>query len=435
MLADAVSAWRYARLGAGVDLTLFTQAVTGYAAGQAPIAPAKASGFNLLGDHFHPVMALLAPLYRIWPDPRALLLGQALLVGLSCYVVTRAAQRHLRPRPALLVAVSYLLSWPLQSLSGFDIHEVAFAVPLLALSLSALLDDRHVPAAAWALPLLLVKEDQALTVAALGAVLAIRGSRRLGAGLAAAGVAGFVVITSVVIPALSYYGYFTYWTAGTGQEATTPTNAGAVAGVLGHLADALSSPHPWRTGLLLLLPVLGLCLRSPLILVALPSVGIRLISSNEGMWQAGLHYDATIGVIVFIAAIDVLRRWTPRAQWRLGLAWFAVAVALTPSFALGHAVAALPRGCPTCPAADAVLTQVPDGADVAADVFLGPRLVSRTTTRVLMPGITDSAGHPLPSTWAVLDTRNPDAETVTRQLDDRGFRELDRSGPYVVYRR
>jgi hypothetical protein len=53
----------------------------------------------------------------------------------------------------------------------FDFHEIAFAVPLLACSLSALVRRRPRAAAAWALPLVFVKEDQGLTVAAIGLVM------------------------------------------------------------------------------------------------------------------------------------------------------------------------------------------------------------------------------------------------------------------------
>nr|WP_280921411.1 DUF2079 domain-containing protein [Streptomyces novaecaesareae] len=57
---------------------------------------------------------------------------------------------------------------------------MAFAVPLLAFSLTALGDGRPRAAAYWALPLLLVKEDLGLTVAVIGLLIARRGHRRLG---------------------------------------------------------------------------------------------------------------------------------------------------------------------------------------------------------------------------------------------------------------
>src|SRR5690625_6470478 len=46
------------------DNAIFEQAVKSYAAGHMPIVDVKAPGFNVLGDHFSPVIAVLAPIYR-----------------------------------------------------------------------------------------------------------------------------------------------------------------------------------------------------------------------------------------------------------------------------------------------------------------------------------------------------------------------------------
>lgn len=45
------------------DLGIFAEAVKEYAHVNAPIVPIKGDNFNLLGDHFHPVLILLAPLW------------------------------------------------------------------------------------------------------------------------------------------------------------------------------------------------------------------------------------------------------------------------------------------------------------------------------------------------------------------------------------
>ena len=55
-------------------------------------------------------------------------------------------------------------------------------MPLLALSLVALLRERWLACALWAAPLVFVKEDLGLTVVALGLVLAWRSRDRIGCG-------------------------------------------------------------------------------------------------------------------------------------------------------------------------------------------------------------------------------------------------------------
>ncbi|MFN8074176.1 MAG: DUF2079 domain-containing protein [Kineosporiaceae bacterium] len=419
----------------GEDLTLFTQGVDGLSRGGTPLAAAKADGFNLFGDHFHPVVALIAPFYRLWPSPVTLLVAQALAVALGAGVLSRAAFRHLEPLPATALSAAFALCWPLQTMSVYGFHEIAFAVPLLALSLSSLLDRRFVACALWALPLLLVKEDQALTVAVLGAVLWTRGRRRLGAGVGVAGLAGFALITGVVIPSLSYYGRFTYWSAGVGESDTSTASPGVVTGLALHVWTSLSSPTPWMTGALLLVMVAGLALRSSLLLLALPAAAIRLVSSNEGMWSWHYHYDAPLAVILFFAALEVMRDRQHTLLRRAPVVLLAVAVALVPFFPLGGALSGAATRCGTCADATAILALVPDGADVAADVYLSPHLATRTTTRLLLPGFTDSAGHPLRSDYAVLNSRRREAEDLDGILTSRGLRVVTERGPYRLYRR
>ncbi|MBC3844283.1 hypothetical protein GXW82_41395 [Streptacidiphilus sp. 4-A2] len=57
-----LSVARYERFGAEEwDLGIFTQAVRGYAHLGAPISDIKGPGFNVLGDHFSPIIATIAP--------------------------------------------------------------------------------------------------------------------------------------------------------------------------------------------------------------------------------------------------------------------------------------------------------------------------------------------------------------------------------------
>src|ERR1039457_3481171 len=94
------------------------------------------------------------------PRPAALLVVQALLTAVSVVPVSRAAAARLGTGAGRLIGAAYGLSWGLQQMIYFDFHEIAFAVPLLACSLSALLRGKVRAAAVWALPLVFVKEDQ-----------------------------------------------------------------------------------------------------------------------------------------------------------------------------------------------------------------------------------------------------------------------------------
>ena len=69
------------------------------------------------------------------------------------------------------MGVGYGLSWGVQKAVEFDFHEIAFAMPLLAFSLEAVLRKRWAAAMWWAVPLVFVKEDMGVTAAAIGVIV------------------------------------------------------------------------------------------------------------------------------------------------------------------------------------------------------------------------------------------------------------------------
>ena len=198
----AISLSRYFQLAPGSwDLGIFTEYVRQLAHLRAPVVDIRGTGFNLLGDHFQPIVGLIAPVFLIFPSAATLLVVQALLTAVSVIPVSRAAAARLGTGAGRMIGAAYGLSWGLQQMIDFDFHEIAFAVPLLACSLSALLRGKVRAAALWALPLVFVKEDQGFTVAALGIVIVVMSLTRAGEGGRARGgqvlVAGPVVASTV----------------------------------------------------------------------------------------------------------------------------------------------------------------------------------------------------------------------------------------------
>ena len=185
---DTISVFKYLRLDPGSwDLGIFTEYVKQLAHRTRPVVSIRGAGFNLLGDHFQPIVGLLAPFFRVFPTPETLLVAQALLTAASVIPVCRAAQELLGTWASRGIGLAYGFSWGLQQMVNFDFHEIAFAVPLLAFSLSALVRRRLRPAVLWALPLVFVKEDQGFTLAAIGLVMAGIGLAVLAGGATAAG--------------------------------------------------------------------------------------------------------------------------------------------------------------------------------------------------------------------------------------------------------
>lgn len=441
---DVVAALnRWDRLDYGLDLGIYTEAVRHYAHGEMPWSLAKgAGGFNLLGDHFTPAVALIAPLYRIWPDARVLLLAQAMLVGLAAAGVTIVAVRRTGRAVGTALGLSFGFGWGTQELAMFEFHEVALALPLLVAAGRAYLARRWWAVVAWALPLLLVKEDSVFLLLGFGLALAAVRAWRPAAVLAVCGLAGFAATVLWLIPSLSWYGSWTYWSS-------APTAEHSALGPLHTFGQAVGSGAAPVLVLMLLLPTLGLAARSPLGLAALPSLAVRLISPNETYWGLHYHYNATAAAILAMAGIDgwLRARRGANGRWwagvfdtrrgRAGLACALVVPCLLLAWTgpLGRQLRQLGTPCPGCANARGVLARFPDGlgnpwdqSSVAAVDQLMPYLVDRMDVHQLKPGLVDTTGHRIFPRWIVgpCDRRHdPRLDTIPDPPD--AFRDHYRS--------
>ncbi|PRY20771.1 putative membrane protein [Pseudosporangium ferrugineum] len=382
----------------GFDLGIFEQGIRGYAGWGAPTAPLKGPGVHLLGDHFHPILVLLVPFYRLFPGPSTLLIAQAALLAVSAVPVTRLAIRRFGTRGGSAIGAAYGLSWGMQRAVGFDFHEICFAVPLLAFSLECLVDRRWAAAVAWAAPLILVKEDLPATVAAVGGYLILHGRRRLGGATVCGAVAAGLLIVEVLIPAF---------------------NAAHTYGYASGSAPLSGLPQKLLTVLMVLLPTGFLAVRSPILLLALPTLGWRFWSANPSYWGTEFHYSAVLMPIVFVAMLDSpparSRRWLP--AWCLAFA--ALLTTMLPLHALADPGTWRPDRAAT--ATRAALHRIPDGATVAADNRLAPQLTARCEV-YLFPFYPSAALRP---TWvAIPDAPSNDPRSVAAReaLPSLGYR-------------
>ncbi|MDT0319513.1 DUF2079 domain-containing protein [Streptomyces millisiae] len=418
------------------DLGIFEQAISAYARLNEPVADLKGPGFPILGDHFSPITALLAPLYRVFPSPVTLLVAQAALFALAVVPVTRGAA-FLLGRPAgAAIGAAFGLSWGMQRAVDFDFHEICFAVPLIAFSLEAVLRQRWRAALCWALPLLLVKEDLGLTVAVLALVVAWRAHqaghvRATRAALAVAGLAvlACALVIGVVIPGFNAAGGYDYW-------AKVDEGGGPL--------DALfsSADTKLRTLLWILVPTTGLlALRSPLLLVVLPTLAWRFASQEPNYWGTDFHYSAVLMPVTALALADAVARsrdssrpWLRSYARQLPAAALAAALALSttlPVATLTHADTYRPG--PVAEAGERVLAAVPDGADVAANV----RPISHLTQRARVFWIGDPR-IPAPEYVAYYDPARDAAGMLAyaRQLyPDAAYRVTASEAGFWVLRR
>ncbi|GIH64281.1 hypothetical protein Msi02_50980 [Microbispora siamensis] len=446
-----------ARFRAGAyDLVIFDQAIRSYARFQPPVSMLKGvhngfgPGFCVLGDHWSPALALLAPLYWIHDGPATLLVAQAVLLALSipfvwAYAFRASSAVTAGRRVAYPVAVAYALSWPITEAVAFDFHEAAFAPLLTAAMLERHQAGRRRAALLAGLALLLVKEDMGLLLAGFGLVLLTRRrDRRPGALLVVGGVAATLVATRLLIP---HFGgragyYWAYWRLGPDLRRAAVHAVTRPGDIVALLADP---PLKLRTLVLTLAPVLFAAVLSPLGLALLPPLLERMLAgAYPNWWTPRYHYTAFVVAVVFAAGIDGALRAASRFPGRSGglvrgwaLLVLATALALVPFFSFGalftpsfYAETARTR------AAGRAVAAVPDGVLVEAAGSLAPALSPRTRTLLW-----DRTPRGAPWVAADVGARDFPFDSVRRQIARvetllrQGYRVVFREAGYVVLTR
>lgn len=346
------------------DNAIFEQAVKSYARPGAPIVDIKAPGYNILGDHFSPIDALIAPFYRVFPSAQTILLAQVMLIAVSVAVIAHLAMRVLGTGVGAVMALMYAVSFGLQSAVEADFHEVAFTAPLLALAGAAYVDRRWRAVVGWSLPLLLVKEDLGLTVAAVGVVLWLSGQRRLGQAVAVGGLVATALTVLVLIPAFATDGY---------------AYASSLGGDRGLIATLTDEPGRKIATAALTVAITGFAaMFSPWALLVVPTFAWRFAGDNASYWGTDYHYSLVLMPIVFVAAIDAVQRHGS-LRWFMPVGAVVTAVTMIGSPLAGLVDPQTYESPPRVVTARAIVDKIPDGASVESDIGFLTHLVTDHT--------------------------------------------------------
>lgn len=439
-------------LTAGYDLGIFSQVVASYANLEAPIVPLKGPEFHILGDHFHPILMLLAPLWALFPTPETLLITQAFLVALSIIPVWLFTRSRVGLWPTIAITVAYSVSWPIQGLIDFDFHEVAFAIPFLAWAIYLYGRNRFGLALICASGLLLVREDMFVIVLAFCFLLALKRKYLLagiGGGIA---LAGYVVAMIIVIPAFSPSGGYLYWSLGSFGDSPSEALLSMLSDPARMLATLVTPSEKVITLLLIFAPVAFLSLFSPYVFLAAPLILQRFLSDREVYWGTEFHYSAILAPIIFMAGVDGFSRirshlsphWSshvPLFSGDTALGVYSVAFvvlgilfssALFPfqRLATAQAFEKDERGL----AIAEVIETIPENVCVEADERIIPQILPSRT--VSLPTWQDGQ-----ATWLILDLSQsepgaylPSPETLLHKYVLDGWVLATRSGPIVALR-
>ncbi|MFI5266046.1 MAG: DUF2079 domain-containing protein [Chloroflexota bacterium] len=405
----------------------------------------------LLAFHVEPALLLLAPLYRLWSDPRLLLWLQACVVAAGALPAAWLASRLIGSQVAAIAfGLAWLLAPGLEGAVLSDFHMVALGATFLMVALW-LLETGH---PRWALAFFaltaLSREDAAAAVAWLGVVLLVRDrschpersegpaslaerilrstlrmTKRGGApsGLPLALVAGAggwaLLCVGVVEPFFSggasafsgRYSWLIHDPFGLGRWLSQPD-------VLSYLGLQLLAG-----GVVVLLAPLELA-------AALPLLAINALSSFDWMRSGGGHYSALLVPLLLWAGMHGLRRlkcWAAAkgvlagsglvvASAVLAQAWVG-ASPLRPGFSW-------PSADPRAPQALAALGAVPAGAAVTATSALYPHLSARHDA-YWFPATSDAD-------WFALDVAGTTHPLSPADMRDAALKQLSRTDVELV---
>jgi uncharacterized membrane protein len=299
-----------------LDLGNMAQAIWSGTQGE-PLVYTKSSGpFSRLSGQFELFYFLFVPFYALWPDPRLLLVGQALLFLLGGIPAYRLAWRATGSIfAARCLTLIYLLYPVAQTAVLFDLHGDTLAMPLLMFALDAY--DRQ----AWRSYALFValalscKFYVAVPVAGIGAYAYLWGQqKRVGVLTVIAAVTYGAVVFFLLRPLF-------YVSAGTGSAVASSGSlaSGYISHYFGNFAEL------WATlgdrilnGLIVLGPALLVAWRGwRWLLPGLPIAAVVLVSTGPGAaYGYSYHHYALVVPFVVMAAIDGTRRMQEQAEQR-----------------------------------------------------------------------------------------------------------------------
>lgn len=373
----------------GWDFGIFMQALYHYAHGI--LGPNTVRGVpTLLGDHLEPIMFLLVPLWWIFRE-NTLFVVQSFAVtigGLGVYTAVMAREDHWKRLYATAALMLFCVHWSLTQAVTFDYHNNVLGMMLLPWIIVAVQYKKWLWMWLLTILLLMTKETAGLLVMmlGLGMVLTTKKEERLqGALLISVGILYFLLAIKVLIPffAQGSYAHLTYDRLGSSLGDMLLFMLQHPLQTLQMFFDAPEKLQFWKYtlasgGFLLLL-------WPRLLLLALPLIAMKMLSSKDNHWGIWFHYQVELSVLISIALGWTCMRITrPVAVSAILLLlsiniWLTARMPLADRFTPAHSQIARIFSPLSAwqQAAQEALRMIPEDASVSVNNTLVPHLASR----------------------------------------------------------
>lgn len=385
------------------DLGNYDQAIWNTAQGR-PFEFTNWSGATTrLAAHVEPILLFIAPLYKVYPDPRLLLALQSLIMGLGALPAFWLAREKLRNDfAAVTFAAAYLLAPALEMANLADFHPVSLASSFLLFAFYFLYRGRYLTFFLFALLAMTTKEQVPVAVGLMGLyILFVRRNRAWGVVTVAVAALWFGVAFLWVIPHFNPTRASPYLSRYDHLGATPWEIMANLVTNPGHVLASLADPVKVAYLRSLFEPVAYLSLLSPLTLVfLLPDLAMNLLSNFPDMYKGQAHYGAIVAPFVIVSAVygvHLPARLLSRLSPRLGQGFLYIAAALVLFFSLRTYYNAvflpladhLPSVNTRNHLAEELMAQIPPEAGVSASSSLNPH-VSQRRRLYLFPEIKDA---------------------------------------------
>jgi len=407
--------------------------------------------YDFFGQHLEPVLYAYGAFYRLWADPRLLLVSQGLALGAAGVILFACCRQVTRPWPSLSVTMAFLLAVPLHNALAFDFHpEALSALPVFGGLWLALRRHPWAAVACWG-SLILLKEDESLVLPALGLLLLLLrdgGDGRSAGGLvrraapslvlALGGLVWGVVAIGVVEPHWRH-GYpgdltrdYAAFGGGVGAALSTIIQHPRVVTVIALGDGGLAALWDWigGTGFTALLAPLGL-------VAAAPALLLQLGSARPPQHLLRLHYGIEAVPLIFVYLVLELQWLRSHSAVRDALAHAAGGLAVL-GFILASPYASLSPPAQTSAehveAIQGAIRLVPANETLRADSTLAAHLSQRERIQEF-PGsdwadfvaLDGHAYHPAPLRESY--------EAAVRALPGQGYVEIYNREGVQVWRR
>lgn len=288
------------------DLGIFAQAVWNTLQGEFLFSSIK-ENINLLGDHVSPILLLTAPFYAIWPDPRMLVLLQAIASASSFVPLALIARDKLKDRPLVLIfLLMFFFYQPMRAALHEDFHPEVLAEPFLWWAF-LFLDKGKILRFLFCLAVAMTGKENFLGISFMLGFYAVVCKRMglLGIAVMLVSVGVFVWETRWLIPHLTGAKYF--YGGNYLQAVLDPAN-----GLFKKLFSVESLGYVFKVYIpFLFLPFAHF----QTLILTFPVLFQNLLSSNGAMRSFNYHYLTGFTPFAFISTICALQTASGKYGW------------------------------------------------------------------------------------------------------------------------